>query len=139
MSLSKSELERLADDTYKNRIILSSTYCGRCGYNLRTLPYVYTCPECGGQYNARPLKMQGIFLPQAVQVPAGDIAAALFCVAGALLFGVNGIISANVLRVVIAGVFVLLFIPFMWRAYGGLQKLFKTRAIARQIALDEEE
>lgn len=61
---SESDLERIADDTWKDRRITSPTFCSKCGYNLRTLPYVHTCPECGGPYNARPLVMKGIFLPQ---------------------------------------------------------------------------
>ena len=95
MGMSRSDLERLADDTLKGRILLSSTYCERCGYNLRTLPYVYTCPECGNQYNARPLKMKGIFQPHTTRVPVGDVAAGVFSVGGALLFGISGIRSAD--------------------------------------------
>ena len=64
MPLSSNDLERLSDDIYKNRRITGLVYCGTCGYCLKTLPYVYQCPECGGSYNARPLSMQGIFMPQ---------------------------------------------------------------------------
>lgn len=59
----ESDLEKIADDTWKDRRITSPTYCSRCGYNLRTLPYVHRCPECGNPYNARVLVMQGIFVP----------------------------------------------------------------------------
>ncbi len=139
MGMSRSDLERLADDTDKGRILLSSTYCERCGYNLRTLPCVYTCPECGNQYNARPLKMEGIFLPHKTRVPVGDIAAVVFGVGGALLFGISGIRSADPIRIAIAGMFLLLSIPFLWRAYRGLRRLAHTRAVARQIAMEEGE
>ena len=61
MVLSENELDRLADEMYLDRRIAHSVYCGECGYNLRTLPYAGRCPECGGEYNARPLIMKGIF------------------------------------------------------------------------------
>ena len=139
MGLSRSDLERLADDTYKGRILQSSVYCERCGYNLRTLPYVYTGPECGNEYNARPLKMKGIFLPHSTRMPVGDVAASGFSLGGALLFGINGIRSADTTRIVIAGMFLLISLPFLWRAYRGLRRLAHTRAVAQQIAMEEGE
>jgi len=73
-----NELDRLADDVYFNRRITASTYCAECGYNLRTLPYVYHCPECGQEYNARPLHMKGIFLPADHEPPVGRMFVAGF-------------------------------------------------------------
>lgn len=139
MGMSQSDLDRLADDTYKGHILQSSTYCERCGYNLRTLPYVYTCPECGNEYNARPLKMKGIFQPHTTRVPVGDIAAVVFSVGGALLFGIGGIRSADPTRITIATMFLLMSLPFQWRAYRGLRRLAHSRAVARQIAMEEGE
>jgi len=139
MAMSQSDLDRLADDTYKGHILQSSTYCERCGYNLRTLPYVYTCPECGNEYNARPLKMKGIFQPHTTRVPVGDIAAVVFGVGGALLFGIGGIRSADPTRITIATMFLLMSLPFQWRAYRGLRRLAHSRAVARQIAMEEGE
>ena len=139
MGLSKSDLERLADDTYKGRLITGSIYCGQCGYNLRTLPYVHTCPECGNQYNARPLKMEGIFLPQEAQIPWGDLVAAGFCAGGALLFGASAVGSPDAVRISIAGALAAIASPFVWRAYRGLRRLARTRALAKHIALEEGE
>ena len=79
MVISSDELERLADDAYKERRIGGTIYCGGCGYNLKTLPYLYQCPECGQEYNARPLVMKGIFLPQITSPPFVDMAAVVFC------------------------------------------------------------
>jgi len=79
MVLGTDELERLADDAYKERRIGGTVYCGNCGYNLRTLFYVYRCPECGQEYNARPLVMKGIFLPLYTSPPWADMAAVVFC------------------------------------------------------------
>ena len=88
MVVSHDDLDRLADDIYKNRRISGWIYCGNCGYNLRTLPYVYTCPECGHEYNARPLTMRGIFLPHEASFPLRDLAALLACVLGTVVFAV---------------------------------------------------
>ncbi len=77
MAFGNDELERLADDAYKERRISGTVYCGNCGYNLRTLFYVYRCPECGQEYNARPLVMKGVFLPQNTSPPLADMAAAV--------------------------------------------------------------
>lgn len=63
MSLSSGDLERIEEEMFTDRRITGSVYCGRCGYNLRTLPFCYHCPECGNEYNARPLKMKGIYVP----------------------------------------------------------------------------
>ena len=79
MVLGTDELERLADDAYKERRIGGTVYCGGCGYNLKTLPYLYQCPECGQEYNARPLIMKGIFLPLNITPPFADMAAVVFC------------------------------------------------------------
>ncbi len=50
-----------------------SIYCGACGYNLRTLPWVGRCPECGNEYIARPTRRKGTFLPQELVFPWGDL------------------------------------------------------------------
>ena len=78
MGFSNRDLDRLAEDIYKNRRISGSIYCGQCGYNLRTLPYVHRCPECGQGYNARPMSMKGIFNPADAGLPIGDMFAVIF-------------------------------------------------------------
>ena len=77
MSL-ESYLDRVADDIDKDRRISSTIYCGKCGYDLRTLPYLYQCPECGNDYNARPLVMKGVFMPVRTPVPWIDMLAVPF-------------------------------------------------------------
>lgn len=139
MVLGTDELERLADEAYKERRIGGTVYCGNCGYNLRTLYYVYRCPECGQEYNARPLVMKGIFLPQYTSPPWTDMAAVVFCgpIAFFLIDGATqpfepvGFImglSAAVLTVVYSSICV-----HRWKA------LFKTLAILRRIRRYEDE
>jgi len=70
--------DQLSDDVFKDRRISATVFCGKCGYNLRTLPYLYQCPECGNEYNARPLVMKGVFLPQRTPAPWIDMLAVPF-------------------------------------------------------------
>lgn len=138
MAFSKSELDRYADDAYKDRRITSSVYCGHCGYNLRTLPYIYTCPECGNQYNARPLNMKGIYAPQAVDVPFGDMAAAVFCGLTVFLLARNAFSPLDLWRAGFTVVFVVFTVMFLSRVYDRFAVLMKARRVARRIAMDEE-
>jgi len=72
MSFNTDELDRLADEMLRGARLAHSVYCGECGYNLKTLPYLGQCPECGHRYNARPLKMEGVFNPQSLELPIID-------------------------------------------------------------------
>ena len=137
MSLGGSELERLADEIYKDRRITGSVYCGNCGYNLHTLPHVYTCPECGNQYNARPLKMEGIFNPQEGVIPFLDFVSALLCGWAAYVFAPSEFRLWNVGALAFGMVFLCLAIIFAVRTYRRFRLFLKTRRIIRQIALDE--
>ncbi|MEK6676265.1 MAG: hypothetical protein AABZ47_11510 [Planctomycetota bacterium] len=86
--LTSDELERLTDATWGDNSISMSLHCGCCGYNLRTLPYVYQCPECGREYSARPDRMHGIFFPDQAKFPFLDPFASLVSTGSALiLFG----------------------------------------------------
>ena len=135
--LTSYDLEKLADDIYKDRIITGSTYCGNCGYNLRTLPYIYTCPECGTHYNARPLKMTGIFNRTDLYFPLSELcAAALSAVFAALL--IRGAVLSNEYFYFVYGLmFVGIMIAFGARAYIRLCCFVKARSIARRIAAQE--
>ena len=139
MVLSSDELEKIQDDLQADRIIGSSIHCGRCGYNLRTLPYKHTCPECGNPYNARPLKMKGIFIPHSAYLPLSDILSALFfCfIATVLISGglENGQFGTAASGVASLGLAVLLAV----QAYRRLSRFLKSRAVSKRIALEEVE
>ena len=139
MGLSGYELDRLADDIYKDRKITGSVYCGTCGYNLHTLPYVYTCPECGNPYNARPLLMRGIFTPHEIEFPFRDIAASLACAACTIFLAAGALRPVDVIRLGLAIVCAAFTVTFVWQAYFRLERYFKSVAIARRIAADEKE
>ena len=76
--LGSEDLERLSRDLFSERRIHHSVHCGQCGYNLRMLPYLGKCPECGNEYNARPTVRQGIYVPGELIFPLVELAAAAF-------------------------------------------------------------
>jgi len=136
MAFSRSEIERLADDQYQGRTIHGSVYCGNCGYNLRTLPYVYTCPECGSGYNARPLQMKGIFQPHDAKIPFGDMATVLFCGASAVLLSARAINTARPEILAFGVALGVLTVIFWYRTVAEFRKLAKNRAIAKRLELE---
>ncbi len=138
MGLSNEELERNADDVYKDRRITTSVFCGTCGYNLRTLPYLYTCPECGHEYNARPMKMRGIYAPQEAEIPFGDVAAAGFCALSVVVIAWGAFNPLDAWRIAFAVIFVLFTFMFLVRAYRRFFALLHARRIAKRIAMDNE-
>ncbi len=72
MSLTSGELDRLAEDILLDRVISADLFCANCGYNLRTLRFRGRCPECGSDYNARRLWMDGVFTAGMLEFPTGD-------------------------------------------------------------------
>lgn len=59
------------------RMIADNLFCGNCGYNLRTRPTIGICPECGHEYDARPVSMQGILLDDDISFPFAELAGML--------------------------------------------------------------
>ena len=139
MVLSSATLERLADDMYKGRLLTLSTYCGGCGYNLRSLPYVHTCPECGSPYNARPLKMTGIFVPHAVGFPVSDLFLALINAVATGLIGIGAFNPLDVIRIAIGLFFAASTIIFLVQVWGKVKRYIKAVGIIHRIKLEEAE
>lgn len=61
------------------RTIAGNLFCGTCGYNLRTRPTVGVCPECGKDYDARPVSMHNILLDDDVAFPFPAVGGMLAC------------------------------------------------------------
>ena len=138
MDVDQDRLEREAHDAYTDHIITGSIYCGSCGYNLKTLPYVYTCPECGNEYNARPLHMHGIFTPHAIEFPFGASVGAMACTLGAVFVGYIAVRSPRIAPILLAMLLVAATILLMRDAYVRMKQYLKAREIARYIAATEE-
>ncbi len=87
--LSHDDLDRL-NEQCGDRVIKRSMYCARCGYNLRSLPYRYNCPECGNRYHARTIRQKGIFLENETRFPISECVISIFAgLMGAGLFYVS--------------------------------------------------
>ncbi len=139
MVIGSDELEKLAEDSFKDRRIGGTIYCGGCGYNLKTLPYLYQCPECGQEYNARPLVMKGIFLPQNTSPPFVDMAAVVFCgpIAFFLIDGsTQPFEPAGFVMGILAAVMTVVYLGICIRRS---RVMIKTRSILRRIRRFERE
>ena len=141
MIFSYDELDRMTDDTFRKGAITGNVYCGNCGYNLHSLPYVYRCPECGSQYSARRLRWKGIFRHEDMVLPVADIVWTLVILAITVAVTWHALtlnpLSYGYLGFA-AGVGVVALV-FTFRTQRKLDGYRKSRAIARQIAMQEEE
>lgn len=137
MSLRTDDLDKIAEDIFKDRIILQSTFCGNCGYNLKQLPFAGVCPECGGTYNARPLKMEGIFLPQFTELPLWDLSLFVIFLLIALGAFATGFSPTSWFRLTAAAVLALLSLAHGISADTKLREFLKARRVYKRI--DEEE
>lgn len=78
-------MPRIGRDLEQDRGITRGLHCAGCGYSLRTRPTVGRCPECGGEYDARPLGRRGILQPQDIRFPFDNYALGMGTGAGGLL------------------------------------------------------
>lgn len=135
----ESDLEKVADDIWKDRRITSPTYCEQCGYNLRTLPYIYNCPECGNAYNARALVLKGIFTPRHGMAPTAETS---LVVIWAGMGWVIWFVSPRPLEPAIVGVVVAcagLCALSLSMAVRGWRKLILYKSVEARILREEEE
>jgi len=137
MVFSEKDLDRIADDIDKDRRITGSVYCGNCGYNLKTLPYSYQCPECGQEYNARPLHRRGIHEPLDEEFPFAYIISAVVCMLPAGYFAAGAFRPLNVNRAAGAGCFLLAGLVIVYVIYRRLKRMAHSARISRFIAESE--
>lgn len=142
MSLSSRDLDWIADEIYRGRRIAGSIYCGACGYNLKTLPYMYRCPECGTEFNARPTVMKNIFTPMEARAPILDFLGAVALLGMGVMTGWHSIGASGSGTYswpgAAAAVVLLILGALMFdRAYGGLHGYLRSIRVARRIAEEE--
>ena len=138
MSYHPHEDEDLLDISGTDRRIRSSLYCANCGYDLRTLPIRHACPECGQEYSAQPLDMQGIFRFDDMAIPVSDVLIVLFCVvAGAILLA-RGISPPVNDYLIFAGVLFVMAVFYGRVAVVKVRKFLRLRQVAARIARDAE-
>ncbi len=130
---------QVADDIYRDRCISGDVYCGKCGYNLRTLPHAYTCPECGNAYNARPLTMKGIFSPHEMVFPSGALLTTIILgiIAGTLMpSAING---RDIGRTIVGFVVTALALAYLIHSIRRLRRFWRLYTVARRIEAEEGE
>jgi hypothetical protein len=156
MVLDSGELRDLSEELYLDARIGTSLYCGRCGYNLRNLPRIYVCPECGGRYDATPLRMRGIFSTERGYFPFGDALAVAISAVSAVIVGLSAFDSAgwtaptppgtspwagvrltDPFRLVFGGVFALLAVLYSVKCFRQFGRFLQCRSILRRIVADE--
>ena len=130
MSVGLDELERT---------LSRSVFCDRCGYNLRRLPYVGRCPECGNAYNARPLRLKGIYHAFDRKFPLLDIFVAIACVATGVVMIVRSLNPVSRWGLIGGSAFVLLGLAFAATAYGDATRYLRFRGIMRRAEIEEED
>ena len=139
MGNSNAEADRRAEETYRNRRITGRVYCGQCGYNLRTLPYVYQCPECGNEYNARPLIMHGLFKPHEMAFPFGAYLMALVLAVAAFVFGTFAFSPLKWVPFGFTLVLLALTVVYLAQALVLTRRFFHSVQIARRIEAEERD
>ncbi len=139
MTVNSSEPERLEEQVLSGDRILHALYCGECAYSLKRLPYIGRCPECGGRYNAHPLKMEGIFLPQNMELPIAEIC---MLAVGLLISGsfIGNSITASDSGQRFIGILVLILsVMFAYHGWTKFAKYLRFRHLIKQIEAAEDE
>lgn len=138
MPLTPDELEHMANEGEGQTEvrIRHTVHCGTCGYNLKSLPIAYTCPECGNPYSARPLKMHGVYQPGNEAFPGARLASVILCgLIGAILFGA-GVATKEPLRLIMGGFFLVVTAILVVASIADLRAYWRARSI--QIRINEE-
>jgi hypothetical protein len=96
------------------------------------------CPECGGEYNAQPLGMRGILIPQDLRIPWGDFIRFVLCAAVGLLLMYAAVVEGRTWAYVPAVVLLVFGLLFLYLAARQTQALWRHRALLRRAVEYEE-
>ena len=131
MAIEREQLQHMLDqEEGADHVIRAGVYCGRCGYQLRMLPYSGRCPECGNWYNARGHKLEGILTPQAAPFPASDLVAGLLS-ALILVWLVGGLTRRlDLFGLLFAGLFGYMAVIFLRQSWRGLREFIRAQRLA---------
>lgn len=139
MVLNEKNLELLAAEDLLGRRITNTLYCSECGYNLKTLPYKYQCPECGNSYDVHPKRMTGIYLYQMDRFPVFDVFSAVFLSVACLIYMPHAFNPINITFLMITLVLDVTAILFAIRSYHRIKRFMRSRSIARDINKQEDD
>lgn len=102
--------ERFEEELHSDGRIHHSVHCANCGYSLRLQRYTGRCPECGKEYNARPLHMRNIFQADSDPFPVFGVsvvvswtALTVWMIVGALTSRNSGLLFFGLIFLVMCG------------------------------------
>lgn len=139
MSIRSDDRHQIENEVLAGTRLGHNIFCKSCGYNLRTLPYVGLCTECGSEYNAHALSMKGIFLADRPPVPIPEMLGFVICGTGAVSLlesALNPYIPEAVLLAVLVGACCLL---FAYQTFQKARTLWQFQKIYRRIRQQEED
>lgn len=139
MVLNEKHLDLIAAEDQLGRRITNTLYCSECGYNLKTLPYKYQCPECGNSYDVHPKNMTGIYLYEMDRFPFFDVFSTVFLFVGCLITMPYAFNPFNITFLMITLVLDVMAILFAIRSYHRIKRFMRSRSIARHINKQEED
>ncbi len=108
-------------------------FCATCGYSLRGLNVVGVCPECGKEYNARPMKMVNVRHPYGTALPWGNIWSAVIGGIITMLLVQSLATQFYVMTAVLAGVFGVATVAFVRLALRGINDHRHAQRALRQM------
>lgn len=139
MGITEDRLDNLvAEGQPANRLIASAIFCERCGYQLRMLPYVGRCPECGNEYHARGINTRGVFVPQTAEFPGSTILAALASIALVLWLTAGLLQEFDLWALLFALLFGFLGVVFSGQAWRGLCRFVQGQKLSAEIDAEKE-
>ena len=132
MALEHEQLEHMLEEEEGPRLMTNSVVCDQCGCQLRGLPFVGRCPECGNSYRVRGIETEGIFVPQAANFPAMDLVAGLVS-GGLALWLVAGLVRRlDLWSLLCAGILGYLGFVFLRQGLRRLRRFIRGQKIASQ-------
>jgi len=127
------QMPQIGRDIQQDRGIQADLFCAQCGYNLRTRSVVGRCSECGNNYDARPTKLQGIFLPHEQRVPFADYLRFLACAASGVLLLYHAVEGGHVWACLLGIPLLIMGLMFLRHAVRATVQCVRQRALRRQI------
>ncbi len=138
MALEREQLEHMLEEEGP-RLMTKSVICDQCGYQLRGLPFVGRCPECGNSYSVRGIKTEGIFVPESAEFPASDLVAGLAS-GGLALWLVAGLVRRfDLWSLLCAAILGYMGFVFLRQGLRRLGRFIRGQRIASQADSDDDE
>ena len=141
MPFDPRDLERMQQDGEEQNYISETVFCGSCGYQLKMLPKIGRCPECGNHYNTLRRMISGVFTPQTVAFPAFDTAAAIAST-WLLIWLIGGLLQVfDLWGLMLTITFAVLAPIFIKKAYTGIVRYWHGMKLTMQMyrAVEEQE